>query len=87
MTKQWMLLWRGRCRCYFNTTEEFPKIWAIDDGDSANEYKVVDIHILIPGFRTNIRLENMPAQPKVWFDHPSCAVYMNDDNEVQITWK
>lgn len=83
----WHLLWRGRCRCYYNSTAEFPKIWSIDDGEVASEYKVVDIHLMIPGFRTNRRKTDMPPQPKVWLEHPSCAVYMNENNEIQITWK
>jgi hypothetical protein len=79
-------MWRGRCRVYFNTSDEAPNIWSIDNGTVEEEYKVVSIKFLVGNFRTVERIDADPAQPKVWLEHDRCAVYMNENNEVKITY-
>jgi hypothetical protein len=84
---QWELLWKGRCRVYFNAKEDFPLIWSVDDGDVANEYKVRDVCSLGPTWKTQARAIDEPEQPKVWINFINCAVYMNEEREVKITFR
>lgn len=83
----WQFLWRGRCRIYYNQKEDAPFIWSVDDGHIENEYKVRNVLVSIPGCYTNTRTEDMSEQPKVWIEHAACAVYINENQEVKLTYK
>lgn len=84
---EWELLWKGRCRIYFNASQEAPYIWSIDNGESGFEVKVIDVALIIIGFSTQQRTKDDPAQPKVWLEHNRCAVYKNKNNEVKVTYQ
>lgn len=83
----WTLLWRGRCRVYYNIKTEFPFIWSVDDGHTDNEYKVRNVDLAIPGFHTRNGDVMDSVQPKVWLEHVGCAVYMNEQQEVKIAYR
>ncbi len=83
----WELLWKGKCRLYFNSSDEVPFIWSLDDGDIENEYKGISVHIHLPGFKTAQRKEDDIAKPKVGLEHPNCAVYRNTNKEYIVTYR
>lgn len=83
----WSLLWKGKCRIYFNSSQEAPYIWSVDNGTIDEERKVKQVIILCSGFRTMQRTENDPPQPKVWLEHYRCGVYINNETmEIKVTY-
>jgi hypothetical protein len=80
------LLWRGRCRLYFNAPQEAPYIWLLDRGDSTTEIKVIDVKLLVTGFHTMQRKEKDPKQPKVWLERENVAVYVDSHNVATVSY-
>lgn len=57
--------WVGAYRLYFNSSEESPRVWSVDDGCIKNEIKVEEVYIY-----TSAASRFVPGdvQPKAWLE-------------------
>jgi hypothetical protein len=79
------LLWTGVCRIYFNTFEDAPFFWSVDNGDRTTEIKCP--RVVMAGSFETVVVPEQQLQPRAWLPFKRASVYkQNDGVVVVIDW-
>lgn len=78
-----MHLWTGKARCYFNSYDEGPLFWSVDNGDIATEVKCSKVTMPVAlktsqlfYSETVVDVVALRGNPRAWIHYESVRVEM-----------